>query len=282
LAALLPIQFPPLQEALMFSQKVFVAVLVTVCSIKVIGCRGEAAPSKQLARTQASPRTSSSDSDASQTSFASKHVRPLRGDTSHKDTPREAFLVNYNNPGQGISFRYPRNYSLEEGDVLERSFFLKRQEDLDLDRPGADLVATILIPEDGYPNTTFEHGSLQLLIDESVNDKACRDTVVSESDVIRSGSTTVQGTAFFWSEQESETGGAKVLERAYAGYSRGTCYEFLLTVAAEETPDPDGFRKPADTAKIMKQLEKIVSSAQIFSKSVTPPAEIIEETADRL
>jgi hypothetical protein len=53
-------------------------------------------------------------------------------------------------------------------------------------------------------------------------------------------------------------------------------------VAAEETPDPDGSRRPADTAKIMKQLEKIVSSAQIFSKSVTPPAEIIEESADRL
>src|SRR5438445_5376971 len=224
----------------MFSQKLFVAVLVTVCSIKLTGCRGEAAPSKQLARAQASPRTSSSGSNPSQTSFASKLPRPL-----HKDTPHEAFLSNHNNPHQGISFPYPRNYSLEEGDVLERSFFLKPQEDLDLDRPGATLVATVLIPEDGYPNTTFEHGSLQLVIDESVNEKACRDTVVSESNVIRSGTTTVQGTAFFWSEQESETGGAKVLERAYAGYSQGTCYQFLLTVAAEETPDPDGFRKPA-------------------------------------
>jgi hypothetical protein len=261
----------------MISRKLFIAVLVTVCSTRLTGCRGEAAPSKQLTRTQASPRTPSSGSDASQTSFASKHVRRL-----HKDTSREAFLSTYNNPEQGISFRYPRNYSLEEGDVLERSFFLKRQEDLDIERPGATLVATVLIPEDGYPNTTFEHGSVQLAIDESVSERACRDTVVSESNVIRSGTTTVQGTVFFWSELENETGGAKVLERSYAGYSQGTCYEFLLTVAAEETPDPDGFRKPADTAKIMKQLEKIVSSAQIFSKSVTPPAEINEETADRL
>lgn len=266
----------------MFSKKLFTAVLVAVCSIKLTGCRGEAAPSKPLVRTQASARTSSSVSDASQTSFAGNHVRTPHGDASHKDTAREAFLSNYNNPEQGISFRYPRNYSLEDGEVQERSFFLKRQEDLDLERPGATLVATVLIPEDGYPNTTFEHGSLQLVIDESVSEKGCRDTVMSDSNAIRSGTTTVQGTAFFWSEQESETGGAKVLERAYAGYSQGTCYEFLLTVAAEEMPDPDGFRKPADTEKIMKQLEKIISSAQIFSKSVTPPAEIIEETADRL
>jgi hypothetical protein len=56
----------------------------------------------------------------------------------------------------------------------------------------------------------------------------------------------------------------------------------VLTLAVEETPDPEGFRKPADTAKIMKQLEKIVSSAEIFSKSVLPLATSNEETADRL
>jgi hypothetical protein len=92
----------------------------------------------------------------------------------------------------------------------------------------------------------------------------------------------VRGIVFRRSEQESETAGTKVLERAYTGYSQGTCYEFLLTVAAEETLDPDGFKKPADTAKIMKQLEKIVSSAQIFAKSVTPAAEGNEEAAGRL
>jgi len=53
-------------------------------------------------------------------------------------------------------------------------------------------------------------------------------------------------------------------------------------VAAEDAPDPDGFKKPADTAKIMRQLEKIVSGAQIFTKSATPPAENTEEAADRL
>jgi hypothetical protein len=53
-------------------------------------------------------------------------------------------------------------------------------------------------------------------------------------------------------------------------------------VAVEEAPDPDGFKKPADTAKIMKHLEKIISSAQVFTKSATPPAESAEESADRL
>ena len=261
----------------MVSRKLVVAVMVTVCAMKVTGCRGEAAPSKQLPRTQAWPSSGIRDKAPSETSFVSKRARP-----PHREVSREAFLSTYNNPEEGISFRYPRNYALEEGDVLERSFFLKRQEELDIERPGATLVATILIPEDGYPNTTFDHGSLQLVINKSVSEKSCRNSLVAGSSVNGSGTTKVQGVVFSWSQEESETGGTKVLERTYAGYSQGTCYEFLLTLAVEETPDPDGFRKPADRAKIMKQLEKIISSAEIFSKSVRPPAEIGEETADRL
>jgi hypothetical protein len=266
----------------MVSQKLVVAVMATLCSLTVAGCRGEAASSNRPPHPQAAANSAFPGKNASQTSLAGKHARQLHSDTPHRDTPREAFLSIYNNPQQGISFRYPRNYSLEEGDVQEHSFFLKKQDDLDIDRPGAQLVATVSIPEDGYPNTTFEHGSLQLVVDESANEKACRDSLLAGASANASGTTTIQGVVFSWSEQETETGGTKILERTYTGYSRGTCYTFLLTVAAEEAPDPDGFKKPADTAKIMKQLEKIISSTEIFSKSVPPPPEVSEETADRL
>jgi hypothetical protein len=266
----------------MVSKKLVVAVMATVCSLKVAGCRGEAAPSNRLPPPQGAASSVFPGKNASQTSPAGKPARPLHSDTPHRDTPREAFLSFYNNPQHGISFRYPRNYSLEEGDVQEHSFFLKKQEDLDIDQPGAQLVATVSIPEDGYPNTTFELGSLQLVVDQSANEKACRDSLIAGPTVNGSGTTTVQGVVFSWSEQETETGGTKILERTYTGYSRGTCYTFLLTVAAEEAPDPDGFKKPANTAKIMKQLEKIISSTEIFSKSVPPPPEVSEETADRL
>ena len=166
--------------------------------------------------------------------------------------------------------------------MQESSFFLKRQEDLDSEQSRATLVATVLIPEDGYPNTTFEHGSLQLVTNGAGTEKDCRESTLVGAYGNNSRTMTIQGIVFRWSGQESETAGTKILERAYAGYSQGTCYEFLLTVAAEEAPDPDGFKKPADTAKIMRQLEKIVSSAQISTKSATPPAEISEDAADRL
>jgi hypothetical protein len=257
----------------MSARTVFALLVLTVISTAAAGCGGETARSAQPIHSQLSP--AAPPSKQTETSLPASHAHRRR------ETPREALLSTYHHPEQGISFRYPRNYSLEEGDLEEHSFFLKRQEDLDLEQSGATLLATVLIPEDGYPNTTFEHGSAQLLVNETATEKACRET----SPLASSGNTvkrlTAGGITFRGSEQESETAGTKILERAYYGFSAGTCYEFLLTVAVEDTPDPAGFNKAADTTKIMKQLEKIVSSAQIFTKSA-PPAENNEESPDRL
>jgi len=190
-------------------------------------------------------------------------------------------LATYHNPEEGISFRYPRNYSLEEGDVQERSFFLQRQEDLDSEQPGAKLLATVLIPEDGYPNTTFEHGSLQLTINQAETENSCLE--MSEVEVTGNGSRalTAQGMALHWSGQETEIAGTKILQRKYAGYSQGTCYQFRLMLAAGESADPDGFTKNADMVRIMKQLENIVVSSRVFAKSAPGPGEISKQT-DRL
>jgi len=258
----------------MLQSKLFIVLMVAVGSIELAGCGGEAARSAQTTRAQSNAAGAGPNKNTSQASLTTRPVRP-----SQKEIARQTSLSTYHNPEVGISFRYPRNYSLEEGNVQESSFFLKRQEDLDIERLGATLLATVLIPEDGYPNTTFEHGSLQLVVNETGTEKNCRESALVGADENSAKTMTMQGIVFRWSGRESETAGTKILERAYAGYSQATCYEFLLTVAAEEAPDPDGFKKPADTNKIMKQLEKIVGSAQFFPKSATPPEESDEEEA---
>jgi hypothetical protein len=139
-----------------------------------------------------------------------------------------------------------------------------------------------LIPEDGYPNTTFEHGSLQLVVNEADSEKGC--LAVGEVGVTGSSGSralTIQDVAFHWAGEETEIAGSKILERKYAGYSQGTCYQFRLVLAADESRDPDGFTKKADMIRIMKQLENIVGSSRFFTKSEPAPVEISEET-DRL
>lgn len=239
------------------------------------GCRGEAARSNYAqARIGSSPAVPNN--EYRPTTRNGTRARPSR-----TDTPHQSFLSIYNNPEEGISFRYPRNYSLEEGEVEEHSFFLKRQEELDSEQPGTKLLVTVLIPEDAYPKTTFEHGSLQLTIIEAETESACQETSAGETTGNGSRTVTEQGIVLHWSGQETEIAGTKILQRNYAGYSQGTCYQFRLTVAAEESLDPDGFSKAADMVRIMKQLENIVASSHFAAKSPAPRAEISTQ-ADRL
>jgi len=74
-------------------------------------------------------------------------------------------------------------------------------------------VATVLIPEDGYPNTTFEHGSLQLVANGAGTEKDCRESTLVGAYGNNSRTMTIQGIVFRWSGQESETAGTKILER---------------------------------------------------------------------
>jgi len=87
--------------------------------------------------------------------------------------------------------------------------------------------------------------------------------------------------AFHWSAEETEVAGTKILQRKYAGYSQGSCYQFRLLLAAEESLDPNGFTKNVDMVRIMKQLESIVATSRVFAKSAPAPDEISKQT-DRL
>ena len=143
------------------------------------------------------------------------------------------------------------------------------------------LLATMLIPEDAYPNTTFEHGSLQLITEEAWSRRACRQAqAVGEGQSRRLKALKMQEISFEGQENQSTTGGATVLERAYTGFAEGTCYEFLLIVASGDTAEESV--KAADTVSIMKSLEKITASLKLFPRTKEPTIAASTETSGRL
>jgi hypothetical protein len=172
---------------------------------------------------------------------------------------------------------------LEEGELEEHSFFLKRQDDLNIQQPGSRLVATLLIPEDAYPNTTFVHGSLQLTVNDSATPQSCTDisTNANRATTALKG-LALQDALFRGTEWQYLTAGTQVLQHEYTGYSNGTCYEFSLVVAAEVAADPDGINKPANETRIMRQLEKIVGSVQFQEPRRAPAEELNADDAARL
>lgn len=244
----------------MLSNKFLLAVSAGISAIAVAGCWGDSARAQKLDPTAAVPGTH----EAQPLPMKHEHLR-----TPHKEVGRERSLSTYRDPVEGITFRYPRNYLLEEGEVQEHSYFLKTQEGLDTDQPGAELVATVIIPEDGYPNTTFQHGSLQLVMQDADTAGCPLDT---EGAIGKRGRfTTGEGLTFDWTEQNSLVGETEIRERHYTATAGERCYEFFATVAADANADPEGFTKPADVGRIQRQLEKIIFTLQAVNAPATDP-----------
>ncbi len=180
-----------------------------------------------------------------------------------KHAPRDSALSTYNNPGYGVSFRYPRNYFLSDAGESEDASILGARQKLAAQQPGATLVAIVSIPPDAYPNTTFVSGTLQLVVNPVVTTETCQSFAVPLDDGYTFGSAAVQGTAFNWRQKGSAAMGTGYLDRDYAGFFKGACYEFFLQIVTGSNPELDPGIKDADEARIMHQFDKIVSTLQI-------------------
>jgi len=180
-----------------------------------------------------------------------------------KRAPRDSALSTYHKPDYGVSFRYPRNYLLEEGFDSEDPSILNAQQEIAARQPGSILVATVTIPPDAYPHTTFRSGTLQLVVNSTATRETCQSFAVSLDDAYTFGLTSIQGVTFNWRQRGSAAMGTGTLNRDYAGFSGETCYEFFLEVVTGSNPDLDPGVKDADETKIMRHLDKIVSSLQI-------------------
>ena len=199
--------------------------------------------------------------------------RPLAKTTMAKPAPRESAFSNYTSAEYGLSFRYPRNYALDEGaldEVTDQMPGLRNQAELENEQPGALLVATIAVPDDSFPNTTFAGGSVQLAINRYLPGGGCQDYPVTRTGDAKSASgvITVSGVPFMWADSEQGEGDKEYYERDYAGFANDTCYEFFVRVGIESAGDSEQM-KPVNQKKIFGQLEKIVASTQLQPKAVS-------------
>lgn len=184
---------------------------------------------------------------------------------SSKHSARDSEFAVYHNPQYAVSFRYPRNYALVEGTDTGDLTLLRYQEELAAgQQPGAVTIATVVIPEDAYPNTSFRSGALQFLILPGMTIDACRISPRSAGNDV-TGTLAIQGIPFDWRLTREDGDDTFVESAAYAGFSRGSCYEFVLEIVASSRLAPGSVVKPADLAKILRPLEKIVLSFQFPS-----------------
>jgi hypothetical protein len=243
-----------------------------------------------------------------------------------KATSRDSNFGTYSDPEFGVSFRYPRNFVLlessdggvegaetggEDGDAAsdraisweqakEAGAGVRTAEELSSDEPGAALLATIVVPDDAYPNTSFAGGSVQFAVNRYQTAGTCRSNLLGRmgDGKAPSGTVTAQGVSFAWIDVDAGDGSTEYFERDYAGFANEACYEFFVRVGVKSGPAPigqtlqnvsaggagseagpnsastvsseesAGLRRP-DERRILAHLEKIVASLQVESTAAS-------------
>jgi len=208
-------------------------------------------------------------------------------ETPKKKTVKKSRPANatYVNSTYGVSFSYPRKYSLQSGDKLAAAplptSFLKT---------GAVQVAAVDMPDDLYPETDFSSALLNVSVDQNMTSDECIQFVPAAKDAGEVKPTIAKLGANEYSvfEQINGEGDRKSDLKYFHLFKNNACYEFALAVDTNQKPED---MAQVDRGKVFHQLEKILTTARIKDLepaevenaektpvATTPVAEV--ETAD--
>ena len=158
----------------------------------------------------------------------------------------------------GVSFSYPRKYSLATGSQksalpLQPSFL----------KPGAVEVAAVDMPDDTYPDTDFSSALLNVSVNSGMTSDECAQFVPTEDDPSAAKPTSVKLGANEFTELEQMSGETNHQSdlKYFHAFKNGACYEFALDVETARKADED--LAQVDRGQAFKQLEKILTSARI-------------------
>ena len=235
----------------MFCWRRPIFLLILSSAVWLSGCRS----------SQANPAPARQSPAKSQTPTAPPAKRP----------PRDSALSTYHNPDYGVSFRYPRNFKLQE---QFDPWAMEPLQRLIGQQPGPILVAAVLIPNDAYPNTTFRGGYLQFVVNPVVESKTCQSfaTPINPDTRDSTGTSAINGILIHWWQSGDFANHMDYSTRVYTTFFHGACYEFYLEVTDSVSMVPDPAEKPADSARILRQLEKIIATVQFqpFAEKASP------------
>ena len=239
-------------------------VIMTVVLFVAIACSKKPDNTSSRINSPAQPAVSSP--SAPVTAVAPLPEKPKR---IKKHRPANATYVSGT---YGVSFSYPRKYSLATGsaksEVPVQSSFLK---------PGAVEVAAVDMPVDTYPNTDFSSALLNVSVNTGLTVDECAQFVPASNDPAAAKPTTIKLGTNEFTELEQMSGEANRQSdmKYFHLFKNGACYEFALDVETARKADED--LAQVDRGQAFKQLEKVLTTARI--KEVKLPGVETTETA---
>lgn len=184
-----------------------------------------------------------------------------------KKTIKRASTATYKNSMYGVSFRYPKTYTMLTPDADNKDSAWPDPVAMNFAEPGGETLTTLVLPgtrASSYFKTSVNKGltaeqcSKFATVPEPA-EATINPPVDADDDSIVPVKTNVLGVEFAKTESFTDQSEA----RYYHHFENGACYEFALGVA-----DAPGTMKPVDHLQVFDKLERIMTTVKIKSEPV--------------
>lgn len=195
-----------------------------------------------------------------------------------KSRKRRAANLSYVNRAYGVSFSFPKQYSLKTGDEAQVSWGDLGPFQMDFVHPGGMTLATVKLPANSYPGTDFKSAFVNLSVNPGMTSESCTQFAFPEpsagvdpSSAEKIGKVRIGAIEF----NEVENSSAAVMKQTDAKYyhvfSNGNCYEFALGIGTEDDGAVEGIAS-VDREQVFGKLEKILATVKL-QPAVVPETE---------
>ncbi len=207
---------------------------------------------------------------------------PAKPVTKKKTRRARPSTVTYVDGTYGVSFRYPRKFTLKAGEKANLDSEGREQSALNFVEAGGVPIATVELPGSLYKGTDFVLGFFNVSVNKQLTAEQCGEfaalrsgaegepsaavsipLLLGEPGTIEPLKTSVRGMEFSHLEMATDLSNT----RYYHRYEGGACYEFALGLQTAPHESVDDM-PPVDDRDVFARLEKILASVKIKSTEV--------------
>ena len=246
------------------STLVFAGLLIA-CSVAV-GCSSDKPQPASSTATMNQPMPPIASTPASTpTASAPPAAAPV-----HKKVVRKApATLTYADKTSGITFQYPRKYSLKTGDAAAE-LVSSDPVPMDFVQPGGAAIAAVAVPASAYPNSDLSGAFFNVSVNKALTAEQCGKfsdakpsaPVDPEVPAAAQPAKLMIGDMELQSSETIASQGTREEEsKYYHVFENGACYEFALKVATTGGETEGG--KHVDGKEVFQRLEKILATVKI-------------------
>lgn len=172
-------------------------------------------------------------------------------------------MVTYKDDTYGLSFGYPRKYSLKNGEDLKSDSLAA----LNFVQPGGLTAVSVALPENAYPGTDLTSAFFQVNVHKGLGEAECSQFAMpaakpDDKNAVQPSEVQIGDMIFHEVETINGESSKQVDTKYFHEFESGTCYEFALGLTTAWDGNEDGVNL-VDREDVFRKLEKILAAVKI-------------------